>query len=894
VGASTQEHALSRRPTHAGRLLAVVALLSFACAVLTVLPGQSATAASCTASYGNAPKGDAWGATEPLQRSFFDANGATSTTNCFQLTVDKHTDLQDHERITVSWSGAHVTGGRSLNPYGETGLPQEYPLMLMECRGVDPKDYPSGHVPKGAEEVSPETCWTNTYFQRSNSASPGQGIWEQDASSGDDVTHIQGIDPSLIKPEDGCNLNDQADYDITPFQAYHDKGNGHTGKVYPGCSSASMPPEATVSSVSIPNEVYAFTDTNGSGTFPFEVRTSLENRSLGCSSTVPCTLEAIPIDGINCDNPDPTAACNQTGALAPGQVNVGQAPQDAVAPAFWSSASNWDRRVPVPLGFSPPASVCSIAKAGAPVPFYGSELLDQAALQWIPAYCLNKNRFNWQDNVNPDDAAFQLMQSGEAAAAEVSARGPGDKGIGYAPTAATGWAIAFDVDKAGNSGQQMSINLTPLLLAKLLTESYPGSTAVAQAHPGFKDNPLSLNLDPDFYKINPGLDRTHWSEAAATLLATSTTSAVMSELTSYIAADPQAMAFLDGRPEHDGLYTMRVNPAYQHISLPVDSWPQSDTWQFRAAPNSCLKAQGKVMPPYMPLIANPVSSMQLVAQALLYNWPNVQTGCTGTGTENDPFQLGRIAPQGVGNRFMLGLVTLGDAHRYGLTTAKLQSSPGHFVGADPAGIQAALAHAASASRLRPFALTQKEIRTARNAYPGTMVVYTAAKTYGLQPSTAADVAQFIRVSSTQGQVPGRGNGQLAAGYVPIKSSGVTRPLYLQAQRVAAAVAAQKAPPVPKQPPASHDTTTGPSNAGPPATTPSDAPTAPEPSSDAAVAPPTKTAVTAPPVLRTAAVSSKTSAGLLIALLAVGVLASIGALAGRTTLWRKGLRWAPRP
>ena len=68
-----------------------------------------------------------------------------------------------------------------------------------------------------------------------------------------------------------------------------------------------MPPEATVNSVSIPNEVYAFTNPDGTGTFPFEVRTSLENQSLGCSSTVPCTLEVIPIDGINCDNPDPDA-----------------------------------------------------------------------------------------------------------------------------------------------------------------------------------------------------------------------------------------------------------------------------------------------------------------------------------------------------------------------------------------------------------------------------------------------------------------------------------------------------------------------------------------------------------------------------------------------------------
>ena len=84
------------------------------------------------------------------------------------------------------------------------------------------------------------------------------------------------------------------------------------------------------------------------------------------------------------------------------------------------------------------------------------------------------------------------------------------------------------------------------------------------------------------------------------------------------------------------------------------------------------------------------------------------------------------------------------------------------------------------------------MRRSPKAYPGSMLVYTAAKTYGLHAATAQDVAQFIRVSSTEGQHPGRGNGQLAAGYVPITSSGVTKPLYHQAQQVAAAVAAQQA------------------------------------------------------------------------------------------------------
>lgn len=887
-------------------LLGLLALLAFSGAAMVVaLPGAStAAAATCTTAYGGPASGDGWTATEQLSRHYFDANGAAARTqNCFKLAVNKHTDLQDHERITVSWSGAHTTGGRSLNPYGETGLPQEYPVLMMECRGVDPKD---GAVSTGATQVAPDTCWTNTFSQRTSSAIPGTGIWEQDADSTppDDTAHIQGIDPKQI--DKSCNVNDESDDLITPFLAA-DK------TLYSGCSSQSMPPEATVNSVSIPNEVAAFTSSNGTGTFQFEVRTSLENQSLGCSSTVPCTLEVIPIDGIDCDNPDPAAACNETGTLNPGSVNTGEAPEDAVAPAFWASASNWNRRVPVPLNFAPPPSVCDIASAGKPVPFFGSELLDQAALQWAPAYCLNKNRFNWQDNAQSDDGAFTLMQAGQAAAAEVSERGSDDTGIGYAPTAATGWAIAFDIDKANNGAQATTLKLNALLLAKLLTESYPGSPDLARAHPGLSENPLSLNQDPEFQRLNPGLDTSHFNEAAATLLATSTSSQAMYELTSYIASDPAAMAFINGKTDveitSDGSseYDTKVNPAYKGLKLPVSTWPLLDTYQFKTVSNPCLQAEGATMPPYLPLVANPQISMQLDAQALLYNWPQVETGCTGAaGSTDNPLQLGRVGPEGVGNRFMLALVTLGDAQRYGLTTASLQAAPNHYVAATSAGIRAAIALSKKSSNLRPFTLTQAQIRKSTTAYPGTMVVYTAAKTHGLPATTAKDVAQFIRVSSTQGQVPGRGNGQLAAGYVPIVNSGVTKGLYVQARQVANAVAAQKAPahaqPTAVKAPPTGPGTTSPSSpstvpAGPPtdlptsASPPGPAPAGPMPSAGAtpAVDAPSGTTPVAATSQSTNPLTSGAGGVVLLILLGLGVFAGIGTVGGRVLLRIKGLR-----
>ena len=258
-------------------------LAALAVAVPLVVPslapvGASAADSGCAEKYGvTSTSNDSWSATEPISRTFGD--GTPATTNCIHLQVNKHTNLQDHERIKVTWSGAHPTAGRALNPFGETGLEQEYPVMLMQCRGTDTKDNPKVAA---SQAVTPDTCWTNTYFERTSSADPGQGIWQQDAdATAADIAHISGIDPSKIPDE--CNVSSTFDYHITPFLA-------SDGTLYPGCSSQSMPPEATVNSVSIPQEAMAFTNLQGDGSFDFDPRTNLDNASLGCSSTQPCTL----------------------------------------------------------------------------------------------------------------------------------------------------------------------------------------------------------------------------------------------------------------------------------------------------------------------------------------------------------------------------------------------------------------------------------------------------------------------------------------------------------------------------------------------------------------------------------------------------------------------------
>ena len=73
------------------------------------------------------------------------------------------------------------------------------------------------------------------------------------------------------------------------------------------------------------NETFGVTGTDGSGTANFDVWTSTQNQSLGCSATVACSLVAVPIMGITCSTTTPAsaadlAACEGAGTFTPGQL----------------------------------------------------------------------------------------------------------------------------------------------------------------------------------------------------------------------------------------------------------------------------------------------------------------------------------------------------------------------------------------------------------------------------------------------------------------------------------------------------------------------------------------------------------------------------------------------
>ena len=766
-----------RRVFAASAALCVVGLTG----VLTGLqPAQARPAddSGSSAQSARAQGDDSYNLTKTLTRTFTEADGSITPVSSYDVTVKvNHTEnLRGRQRVKVTWSGAQPSGGRASNPYGEKGLQQEYPVVIMQCRGTDDPALPLD------EQVRPETCWTASVSQRSQVLkSNNESTWTQDTYASEaDKQRVSGLDPIPVAECPSA--------DIEPYSTHLTEFVAANSTVYPACDSNSMPPEAAIGAAFPPAELAAFTDENGNGSVQFELRSDVENESLGCNDKVACSIVVVPIVGISCDqisNPSTLSerSCRKLGRFAPGSSNfVNEGVDQAVGPSLWWSESNWRNRFSVPVTFGLPPDTCDLLDSRPPTGFYGSELLAQAGLQWAPAYCLNQKRFKFQLNRMSDAAAWTLMQEGSAPAAEVSSEHEqtSPDPVGYAPTAVTGFSIGYVVDRPDNAGEFGTLKMNARLIAKLLTQSYLGSS-LGRGHPGIENNPLAIMQDPEFIALNPGLS-TNDQEAGATLLSLSESSDVIEQLTEYIANDKDAMDFMGGAPDPDG---MVINPAYKDLELPRPEWPLLDSYIPETA-NECRQANPQV---YFTSIAAPVTTLRKISDALLDGWPNVQTRCD-FDTLTQQFKVGRIDRQSYGARFLLGVVSLGDAARFGLRSAALETSPGKFVAPNDQALANAVTLMTQKRPKLPFTLDQADVTKAGNAYPGTMVVYTAAKLRNLDQEDADHVAQFVRVSTTEGQKSGSGNGELPAGYVPIRSSGPTAKLLTSANLVADAIEAQ--------------------------------------------------------------------------------------------------------
>ncbi len=842
-------------------LAAAIGLVASALS-LTALPSPAAAAVP--------PSGDAavTKSVTATRTNLIGGKDVAVDTRTVSLTVGATTNLRDQQTIPVSWTGAHPSSNTSPDPNSDTGLHGEYPMVLLQCRGLDSMAVPA------ANRLSPQTCWSPFYGSRSQLQGDGdspRGVnvgaypaWRLDryAALADRAQYAQ--EPAVTAPS--CpNHNNTAEHRL-PFQAAD-------GKLYYGAGNVAdtfcgpPPPDAIsytggdTSASNLPdNSTFGATDADGSGSANFNVRDALTNASLGCSSTVACSLVAIPVMGISCDGgaglpaaerPAPTvnnpdlpaqaeAECERQNFFAAGSLHVDNPTENyAVSGALWWSASNWRNRISVPLNFAPPSNLCDLVSTKLPVNVYGSELLIQATTRWSARFCLDPNRAPFRHVQYSDAQARNLLTqslsnptSGQRVEAIFDSYPPNMpylEPVAHAPVAATAFALSYTIDDRSKHSYGQ-LKLTPRLLAKLLTESYPISTDLQQLYrydvpyygpqDPLRHNPLNITFDPEFIALNPGIDSNSNVDTGArgALLTVGSSADVVRALTSYINADPEARAWLDGAPDPWG---MVVNPNYRGIKLPVDTMPLLDTYAFPAgygADGTCTANLAPV--PYLPLVSAPIARLSDIAQAVEYAVPGSQTRCAisanPTGTGNF-YQWSRVQRQAVGFRFLIGVTSLADARRYGLNTAALQSYSSisdysakfssaagrNFVSPTLSGMRSAAGMLKFSDDSSGWPIPYDALRSAAGAraYPGTMLVYLDVPTTGLPKADAKAYAALLSYLAGPGQVAGENPGQLPDGYLPLTAANGLGSLAGYTATAAIAVAAQRNPlVVPPAPP----------------------------------------------------------------------------------------------
>lgn len=637
------------------------------------------------------------------------------------------------------------------------------------------------------------------------------------------------------------------------------------------------------------NEVpWAGFGADGTGTVTFEMQTAMQAPGLGCGNpqtasggTVtgqPCWLVVVPRG----DHDANSIITSQSGLLWP----------------------YWQHKVAVRLGFQPVGARCALGAAERQVS--GSELVAAAIHSWQPVVCNQAGGSIYNVVITGEsDAAARANGTGVAPLALISrpfdaaAYGTEDH-LTYAPIAVTGLTVAFAVDHFASADptdpapdhvkalEQLpftQMNLTPRLLAKLLTNSYRGSIPnTAVVNDVLAHNPWNITQDEDFLEINPAWRHQALQNVAAMadVFVPLGSSDSAWAVWAYIMADADARHFLAGDADPwgtkvnpwattDADTNATVNPPGVANEYPINRFPKPDpsTGYLNAAyPASLVDAIA--WRPYS-------TSFDQSAYWVLRGDNRVTGWSTGQASGGVP-GFTTEARRSPGVQQVMGLTDTASAATYQVYTAALRNPAGSFVTPTTASMTAA-AEAMSANSTQPqvvaFDTTSDKAKASTDAYPLTLPVYAATNPAGGDAGSRAAAVALIRYAAGSGQTPGTSLGELPPGYAPVPDA-----WRAQARAAADAIAANQAPapttgtdPVPPFQPGD---TSVPSSGLPGSSVPPNA--APTAGAGAGAPTPTPSASGPPAPAVGAAIASDSSAGALGAALPVsaagGLLAAL--------------------
>lgn len=800
------------------RRLLIGALAAVAVAgLLALVPATHASAATKTKRFGASSTGLAGQAgiakpPAPIPGSAKTVNGKPGTPFAnLSVTVSQTTNLIN-QTIGVQWSGCN----QAVTPATDTiaGGYQCGPTYTNEADGSFSGTFRGNYLqifqcwsPPGAADPAPENCeFGGESFSTSVYPSGVGAEFERVvATSGDpNYANIPGwvdtstgfkIDP--FNAVDGTVVDQQADYNYNPLNPA--SGSGFWLNPYYQYTTT--------------NELdFARINPDGTGSTTFQADTGLEAPGLGCGQaseptpaglvTPQCWLVVVPRSTAEIENPEAGAAFVDTSPLR---------------------AQDWANHIAVPLNFLPVGGACNIGSNQRRIA--GSELAQDAVTNWQPTLCSVPGHEPYSYTPLADDNARNQLASGSYGAAGMivtsqpvspSAVDPAQP-ITYAPLTLSGAVIAFNIDRTpnGNSPDEVpysglpvqTINLTPRLVAKLLTQSYYGQfhalgMSNVTATPGYAwvlKNPLSLFADPDFLQYNPEFAELRAASPldASQLVVEQPDSDAAALVWQWILADKQARIWLTGAPDPWGMtvnpyYSTNadLNPAGTAFDNPaLGSYPANDPY-CGPVPSSAPVGT----PPQLPPAAcftniDPYSlSMQTAAQSVL----TTNTGSHLTANPQAPYASEYWAadgPQNYGSAVVMAITDSASAARYGDQTASLSRSGDD--GATPTFVlPTAAAYTAAVGVMQPSAvatvLQPNPATTATGAYPLTMLTYGAIQASSLDAGSLSDYAAFLRYAAGPGQVVGTDFGQLPLGYAPLTPGLVAQTLSAAASLTAPA------------------------------------------------------------------------------------------------------------
>lgn len=545
------------------------------------------------------------------------------------------------------------------------------------------------------------------------------------------------------------------------------------------------------------NEIPASpTGEDGSGADLFEVQTGVQASGLGCGQRV----EELP-DG---SKRVPKCWLVVVPRGTPAQENLGtpfseNAEQFGVMTSPLSPAA-WANRIAIPLTFNPVDSPCVIGADERRL--VGSELVLPAISSWQPKLCLQGGLPPYSFAPVSDSLARQQLLSGAfGAPGMVAVSRPIDSAsltpanpVVYSPLSVSGLVIGFNIERnpkptAAADHQSLAgvrvanINLTPRLVAKLLTQSYRGAVNIISTpgYPWLAGNPNHLGTDPDFLRFNAEFSELSISDArtfSGLQLPAGNSDAAL-QVWEWVMGDAEAAAWLAGAPDEWG---MRVNPAYATTSslnslglsfgspLPT-SFPKADPYCYQG-PN---QGSGNSIVP--PLLCG--TDWMPYARGFGETARVARVAFDGAKVALNPFALSASAvwktdlPQYIGRRSMLSLTDAPSAALFGLQVASLSragdnGSGRRFIEPTVSALNAGVA--AMQAKSETTVLEPKPSAVAPEAYPLTTITYAAVAPLSLSSEARSDYADFLEFAVGEGQQVGAEVGNLPRGYAPLSAN----------------------------------------------------------------------------------------------------------------------------